>query len=105
MSTKLHYSRITDDIEILPPLCPVPTDPRCTDQPKLLLRAVSLPLLGRHRCRMQDVLEESHVVVSPRAKYYRDGSTLDCVNVGAVAHHSGSSNQPDVAVPKRQRQT
>lgn len=54
---------------------------------------------------MQDVLEEPHVVVSPRAKYYRDGSTLDCVNVGAVAHHSRSSNQPDVAVPKGQRQT
>lgn len=55
MVLKASYQHGSNIFQVLPPLCLVPPDPRCADQAQCILRAVSIPVLGRHR-HLQSVI-------------------------------------------------
>jgi hypothetical protein len=86
--------------QVLPSLCLVPAHPRCADQTECVLRAVSIPVLGRHQ-RCQSILfPEPDFADCAGPGSHRNGIPVGLVDVRAVVYHTGTVAPADLAVPQ-----
>lgn len=85
-------------LQILPSLCLFPPDPRCADQAECVLRAVSIPVLGRHRRSESIIFPKPDFADCAGPGSHGNGISVGHVDVRAVAHHTGTIAPADMAV-------
>lgn len=100
MFLKASYQHGSNIFQVLPPLCLIPPDPRCADQAQCVLRAVSVPVLGRHRRLPSVILPKPDFAHGTGQGGHRNGPSVSLVDVRAMVHHTGTVAPADMAVSK-----
>lgn len=100
MFLEASYQHCSNIFQVLRPLCLVPPDPRCADQTQFVLRAVSIPVLGRHRRLQSVILPKPDFADGTSQGGHGNGSPIGLIDVRAVVHHTGTVAPANVAVSK-----